>query len=283
VQVYKEAKDVFDDVQGKINAAQNDYNRIAPKATKAYKTVKGLMSRDSKEWKKLQKELKYNLAEEIKPAAERLAKTVLIDIQDDVLEKFDEISSHADEFMYIARNEYQKTTNSIPDSISEAIEQTLIKTINERDAKMREMFPKLTKEKQAKVVARLSSFSKKESEKIFIALFADHFSEFGKMQDSMNKIYTKEAEAGAIASNKSSVGTTLALLSSLIEIAMREFDDLDHSSKTPEKDPKAEDPESKDKPTSPAKDAETLVKEKRPEPEKKKAESKKKDPSLDNQ
>ena len=129
VEVYNEAKDVFDGVQGKINTAQQDYNRIEPKAAQAYKTVKGLLDRDSDEWKTLQAEFKESVAKEIKPAAENLAKTVLVDIQDEALEKFDEISAHAETFISLAHNEYTLLTNNVPKSISKAVEETLVKTI----------------------------------------------------------------------------------------------------------------------------------------------------------
>ena len=246
VEVYNEAKDVFDGVQGKINAAQKDYNRMEPKATKAYSTIKGLLDRDSKEWKTLRAEFKESVAKEIKPAAENLAKTVLVDIQDEALEKFDEISAHSEKFISMAHNEYTLLTNNVPKSISNAIEETLIKTISEREAKMREMFPKLTKEKQTLVISRLSNFSTEESQKILVALFADHLSELDKLQNSMDAIYAKEAEN--IVNKTAGVETSLALLSSIIELAMGavELDD-DVIIERPEKNPKP-----KDKPTPPA-------------------------------
>jgi hypothetical protein len=246
VEVYNEAKDVFDGVQGKINAAQKDYNRIEPKATKAYNTIKGLLDRDSKEWKTLRAEFKESVAKEIKPAAENLAKTVLVDIQDEALEKFDEISAHSEKFIALAHNEYTMLTNNVPKSISKAVEETLVKTISEREAKMREMFPKLTKEKQTLVISRLSNFSTEESRKILVALFADHLSELDKLQNSMDAIYAKEAEN--IVNKTAGVETSLALLSSIIELAMGavELED-DVAIDKPEKNPKP-----KDKPTPPA-------------------------------
>ena len=272
IDVYKEAKEVFDGVQSKINIAQADYNRLEPKATKAFNSIKGLIDREGEAWRKLQKSMEGNYNEEIKPAAENLAKTVLIDIQDQALEKFEEITAQSDEFLSMAHEEYDRLTNNIPDAVSEALEQTLIKTINKREARMREMFPKLTKEKQSAVISqlsnRLTSFTDEESEKIFIALFADHLSELGKMAESMDTIYIKEG--GAAAGTKSGVETTLALLSSLIEIAMREFDTEDLQEANPPKDPK----EKPKKKPAPAKD-------KKPEGEK--PEPEKKDPSSDKQ
>jgi len=276
VQVYKEAKLVYEGVQGKINAAQSDYKRIEPKATKAYNTVKGLLNREGEEWKKLQSEFKTEYEKEIKPAAESLAKTVLIDIQGEILKKYDEISAHSDEFLMIASEEYYRLTNNIPEIVKDALEETLQKTIAQREIKMRKMFPKLTKEKQTEVFSRLSNFTAEESEKIFVALFADHLSELGKLQDNMDAIYTKEAEAGLLTNENNGVETTLALLTSIIEIAMREFDTTDHWEGRPKKDLKEKDPEPKEQPPPPAK-------EKKSEPEKKKTEPKKEDTSSDTQ
>jgi len=192
------------------------------------------------------------------------------------LDKFDEISSQAEKFISMAHHEYTLLTNNIPDAVSRSIEQTLVKTINEREAKLREMFPKLTKEKQTEMISRLSVLSREESGKIFIALFADHLSELGKLQDNMDAIYTKEAEDGQLTNENNGVETTLALLTSIIEIAMREFDTTDHWEGRPKKDLKEKDSEPKEQPPPPAK-------EKKSEPEKKKTEPKKEDTSSDNQ
>ena len=128
---------------------------------------------------------------------------------------------------------------------------------------MRKMFPKLTKEKQTEVVSRLSNFTEEESEKIFIALFADHLSELGKLQDSMDAIYAKEAEN--IVNKTAGVETSLALLSSIIELAMGAVELEDNTALEEfEKGPKP-----KDKPTPPT--------------EKKPLEPKKEDASADSQ
>ena len=104
--------------------------------------------------------------------------------------------------------------------MTEAIEQSLVKMIASRDEKMREMFPKLTDEKQAALVSRLSELSKEQGHEIFVALFADHLSELGKLQDSMDAIHDKE---GGSLAGKSNVESTIALLSALLDIAMTEY------------------------------------------------------------
>ena len=236
----------------------DQYIEVSEDANRAYGTVSGLMDPNGPTRKQLKKELQEAMDEEIKPAAEDLAKTVLIDVQDEVFDKFDEISAHSDEFMSIAYEEYDKLTNNIPNAVNDALEQTLLKMITKREVKMHKMFPKLTKEKQTEVVSRLANFSEEESEKIFIALFADHLSELGELGDSLQEIYTKEG--GARANNKNDVTTTLTLLSTLIEIAMKNLDTKDHweGAKKNPKDkpapPKKEKANPKDKPANPKKE-----------------------------
>ena len=72
--------------------------------------------------------------------------------------------------------------------VTKAINNTLVETINSRESKMREMFPKLTKEKQIAVASRLSNLSSLQGEKIFLALFHEHVSELGQINDSLSKI-----------------------------------------------------------------------------------------------
>ena len=53
--------------------------------------------------------------------------------------------------MFSASDELHTLTNSIPDMVTKAINNTLVETINSREDSLREMFPNLTKEKQAAV------------------------------------------------------------------------------------------------------------------------------------
>ena len=123
---------------------------------------------------------------------------------------------------------------------------------------MRKMFPKLTKKKQAEVFSRLSNFTAEESEKIFTTNFADHQYEIEKLQFSMDKIWKNEARSGGLKNAESGVETTLALLSTVIDLAMREYDaakvkspDESHilpKEKEPAPPDKKKEPEAKDRP-----------------------------------
>ena len=115
-------------------------------------------------------------------------------------------------------------TNSIPDMVTKAINNTLVETINTREEKMREMFPKLTKEKQLTVASRFANLSDEQAEKIFLSLFHKHVSELGNIKDSLDKIAAKEtsgADAGGLTGD---VQSNLALLSAVLSLAKKEFD-----------------------------------------------------------
>ena len=245
VEVYKEAKVTYEGIQGKIDNLETHYGRISPKAKKAYKTVSSLMSSEENSTSsQLREDFEKEYEERIKPAAEDLAKKVLVDIQGQAAEKFSELSTHADDIMGSATKELHTLTNSIPEKIKFAINETLVKTINEREAKMRKMFPKLTKEKQSAVLGRLSELSEEQGEKIFLTLFADHISELGKVSDSLQKI--QQAEAGGTQQADGEVGdiqTSLTLLSAILEVAQKEFEtesNVSVSNDDQKEDPKKE-------------------------------------------
>lgn len=232
VEVYKEAKETYEGVQGKIENAQGVYNDIAPDVEKAYGTISALVNPDDTS-DELQTEFKEQYENRIKPAAEDLAKHILVDLQGQAMEKFSEISSESDAIMLSARDELHTITNSIPDMVTKAINNTLVETINSRESKMREMFPKLTKEKQTAIVSRLSNLSNEQGEKIFLALFHEHVSELGQINDSLSKISAAEtagAQAGGLTGD---VQSNLALLSAVLSIVKKEYE-TEVEPKTPE-------------------------------------------------
>jgi len=237
----EQAKAEFDRLEPKtkraINIFRAEYSRLEPKASRAYKTIRDMADSDSQSNQDLRNALQVELDTKIKPAARDISQKALFDLQDDALEQFKELASQSEVIMFSARLEYYKLTNSLPDQITKVIEQTLIQTINDREDKMREMFPKLTKEKQAEVVSRLSNFSNEQAEKIFSALFTDHLSELGKLQDALDTIYDKEGDAAEF---KTNVESTIALLSALLEVAMSEFDSQGKKKGVSPKEPKPE-------------------------------------------
>jgi hypothetical protein len=253
--MYEEGETVYKGVKKKTDDALAIYNRLEPKARKAYATLNTLIDSDSKPTEKLRKELQDRMDNDIRPAAEKLAKRIMVDLREDAMKQIGEISNLSDDIMWSAREEYHMLTNSLPDQVTEAIEQSLVKMIATRDERMREMFPKLTDEKQAALVSRLSDLSKEQGHEIFVALFADHLLELGKLQDSMNAIYDKEADSLA---GKSSVESTLALLSALLDIAMSEYGTGKDKKEAPaETEPQSEEAETGASQPEPAPQTET--------------------------
>ena len=223
VEVYSEAKETYEGVQGKIEEAQKVYSDIAPDVEKAYSTISALVKPEGTS-DKLQTEFKEQYENRIKPAAEDLAKHILVDLQAQAMEKFSEISGESDSIMLGARDELHTLTNSIPDLITRAINNTLVETINSREAKMREMFPKLTKEKQVAVASRLSNLSDEQGEKIFLALFHEHLSELGQINDSLSQISASETSGAQADGLTGDVQSNLALLSAVLTIVKKEYE-----------------------------------------------------------
>ena len=224
------------------------YSEMQPDIEKAFKTLDGFVGNDEEFAAKMRADFETEYENTVKPAAEDLAKKILVDIQGEAGEKFSELATHADEIMAGATDELHALTNGIPDKIKFALDQTLVKTINDRDEKLRKMFPKLTKEKQAALVSRLSALSKEQSEKIFLNLFADHASELGKASDALIKIQQTEPDIATDAGKLGDVQTSLALLSAILEIAKGDFS-TQKDNATPKEKPKDSD-KSKKKQTS---------------------------------
>ena len=232
VEVYNEAKKTYEGIQGKIENAQGVYNDIAPDVENAYGTLSALVNPDDTS-DELQTEFKEQYENRIKPAAEDLAKHILVDLQGKAMEKFSEISSESDAIMLSARDELHTITNSIPDMVTKAINNTLVETINSRESKMREMFPKLTKEKQIAVASRLSNLSSEQGEKIFLALCHEHVRELGQINESLRKISAAETSGAQTSGLTGDVQSNLALLSAVLSIVKKEYE-TEVEPKTPE-------------------------------------------------
>lgn len=236
--MYDEGKEVYKGVESKVKDAQSEFTRLQPKVEQAYGILNKLTDSDSGPTQKLRTELQSRLDKEIKPAAEQLADTVLTGLRGDAMKQLADITENADDIMWAARDEYYALTNSLPDRVTEAIEETLVKMIRKREDRMREMFPKLTKEKQAAVVSRFSELSEDQGQEIFGTIFADHLNELGDLKAAMDTIYDKEA--GAV-TGKTSLESTIALLSAVLDIATSEFGTATPKDKKPEETkPKSE-------------------------------------------
>jgi len=226
VEVYNEAKETYEGVQGKIEEAQGVYTDIAPDVEKAYEIISELIDPgETGKASQLREDFKLEYEAKIKPTAEDLANHVWVNLQQQATDKFAEITSESDAIMVSASDELHTLTNSIPDQITEALNATLVETINSREDSLREKFPNLTKEKQAAVLSQLSALSGEHGERIFLSLFKEHISELGAISDSLQKISQAELLNGAPAEGQvGDIQTSLALLTAILNIAKHEFD-----------------------------------------------------------
>ena len=226
VEVYNEAKGTYEGVQGKIEEAQGVYTDIAPDVEKAYGIISELIDpSETGKASQLREDFKLEYEAKIKPTAEDLANHIWVNLQQQATDKFAEISSESDAIMVSASNELHTLTNSIPDQITEALNATLVETINSREDSLREKFPNLTKEKQAAVLSQLSTLSGEHGERIFLSLFKEHISELGAISDSLEKISQAELPNGATAEGQvGDIQTSLALLTAILNIAKQEFE-----------------------------------------------------------
>jgi hypothetical protein len=226
VEVYNEAKGTYEGVQGKIEEAQGVYTDIAPDVEKAYGIISELIDPgETGKASQLREDFKLEYEAKIKPTAEDFANHVWVNLQQQATDKFSEIASESDAIMVSASDELHTLTNSIPDQITEALNATLVETINSREDSLREKFPNLTKEKQAAVLSQLSTLSGEHGERIFLSLFKEHISELGAISDSLQKISQTELPNGAPAEGQvGDIQTSLALLTAILNIAKHEFD-----------------------------------------------------------
>ena len=226
VEVYNEAKETYEGVQGKIEEAQGVYTDIAPDVEKAYGIISELIDTgETGKASQLREDFKLEYEAKIKPTAEDLANHIWVNLQQQATDKFAEITSESDAIMVSASNELHTLTNSIPDQITEALNATLVETINSREDSLREKFPNLTKEKQAAVLSQLSTLSGEHGERIFLSLFKEHISELGAISDSLEKISQAELPNGATAEGQvGDIQTSLALLTAILNIAKQEFE-----------------------------------------------------------
>ena len=206
-----------------VQSAQAVFDELQPDLDKAYATLNGLVGNDEEFAAKLRASFESEYESNVKPAAEDLSKKILVDIQHEAGSKFSDVTVHADEIMAGATRELYSLTNSIPEKVRFAINETLVKMINSRDEKLRELFPKLTKEKQAALVSRLSGLSEEQGEKIFLNLFAEHVSELGKVSDYLLEIQRTTPSEASSGGKLGDIQTSLALLSAVLEIAKEDF------------------------------------------------------------
>ena len=111
----------------------------------------------------------------------------------------------------------------IPDRVALSANNQLVEILNDRDDKLRELFPNLTEEKQTKLLAALARIGEERGEDVLISLFADHITEVDSINQHLQTIHTKEAPNITMDSN---MQAGLMLASSVLELLITTVDDL---------------------------------------------------------
>ena len=151
--------------------------------------------------------------QEIMPAVQKTALSV------------QEIVTGGDRFDLIANNFRSQLSSleDIPERVSFSAKDQLVTVLNDRDDKLRELFPNLSEEKQAKLLAAFARIGEERGEDVLISLFADHITEVDSINRHLKNIHTKEA---ANITTDSNIQAGLMLVSSVLEILVGTMDDL---------------------------------------------------------
>ena len=114
-----------------------------------------------------------NDVQEIMPSVQKTALSV------------QEIVTGGDRFDLIANNFKSQLSGleDIPDRVALSANNQLVAVLKDRDDKLRELFPDLGEEKQAKLLAAIARIGEERGEDVLISLFADHITEV----DSINQ------------------------------------------------------------------------------------------------
>ena len=171
-----------------------------------------------------------NIIGKVKKAAEPVEQ-ILSDVQEimPVVQttalSVQEIVTGGDRFDLIANNFRSQLSGleDIPERVALSAKDQLVTVLNDRDDKLRELFPNLSEEKQTKLLGAFTSIGEERGEDVLISLFADHITEVDSINRHLQTIHTKEA---ANITTDSNIQAGLMLVSSVLEILVGTVDDL---------------------------------------------------------
>ena len=121
--------------------------------------------------------------QEILPAVQKTALSV------------QEIVTGGDRFDLIADNFRSQLSGleDIPERVALSANDQLVTILNDRDDKLRELFPNLSEEKQTKLLGAFTRIGEERGEDVLISLFADHITEVDAINRHLVTIHTKES------------------------------------------------------------------------------------------
>ena len=155
------------------------------------------------------------------------AKVILPEAQKSAL-AIQELVTGGDRFDEMAENfrNQLKGLEDIPERVSMSARNQLVTVLNDRDDKLRELFPALTEKKMAELTSALARIGEERGEDVLISLFAEHITEVAAINHNLEIIHAKEAPNITMESN---MQAGLMLVSSVLELLVATVNDLKES------------------------------------------------------
>jgi hypothetical protein len=152
------------------------------------------------------------------------AKVILPEAQETIA-AIQNITVGGDRFDKIAEN-FRKELGSlehIPDEVAESAKDKLVKILNDRDDKLRELFPDLTKDKMDALLAGIAKIADERGDEVLISLFADHIHEVDGIHTHLATIHKLEAHN---IGSESNMQAGLMLVSNVLDLLVTTVNDL---------------------------------------------------------
>jgi hypothetical protein len=152
------------------------------------------------------------------------AKVILPEAQETIA-AIQNITVGGDRFDKIAEN-FRKELGSlehIPDEVAESAKDKLVKILNDRDDKLRELFPDFTKDKMDALLAGIAKIADERGDEVLISLFADHIHEVDGIHTHLATIQKQEAHN---IDSESNMQAGLMLASNVLDLLVTTVNDL---------------------------------------------------------
>jgi hypothetical protein len=152
------------------------------------------------------------------------AKVILPEAQETIA-AIQNITVGGDRFDKIAEN-FRKELSGlehIPDEVAESAKDKLAAILNERDDKLRELFPDFTKDKMDALLAGIAKIADERGDEVLISLFADHIHEVDGIHTHLATIHKLEAHN---IGSESNMQAGLMLVSNVLDLLVTTVNDL---------------------------------------------------------
>jgi hypothetical protein len=152
------------------------------------------------------------------------AQVILPEAQE-IINAIQNITVGGDRFDKIAEN-FRKELGgleNIPEEVAESATDKLVKILNDRDDKLRELFPNFTKDKMDTLLAGLAKIADERGDEVLISLFADHITEVDGIHKNLEIIHRQEAHNIGAESN---MQAGLMLVSNVLDLLVTTVNDL---------------------------------------------------------